>query len=68
MKADKQGLMVPDKWNKTGSEHLHIRLVGANDEYVDNRESGFTRTSSGSGKKNLSRGASSFSGFTRSKN
>jgi hypothetical protein len=66
MKQDKQGHNVPDKWEKMGTELLNIRLVGANDEFVDNKASGFTRTSSGSApKRSMSRSISSFSGFSR---
>jgi hypothetical protein len=66
MKQDKQGHNVPDKWEKMGTELLNIRLVGANDEFVENKASGFARTASGSTpKRSMSRSISSFSGFSR---
>ena len=66
MKKDKQGHNVPDKWEKMGTELLNIRLVGANDEFIDDKQSGFARVGSGGApKRSASRSASSFTGLTR---
>lgn len=59
MKEDKTGVPAPEKWVPVGDELMQIKLVGSNDEHME-QASGFARGATSGGKNQLGRASTSF--------